>query len=188
MTELLTYERIVPGTSIDTQKVDNIVKATLIYTEEQQKKDIREKHWWQMFYIVALLLAGLELLYIYMQGYLTLALPIFVPLCAFFGGYFCLFAKTKLPIYYDENRINVYTDGIFEMNIPGLAFNNSNWIYVLRVLRIWSVAAMLLFPVLDLIMLCLLPEIWSYIGWIIFMILFFAGFFVPTYVVGKKYE
>lgn len=188
VTELLTYERIAPGTAIDAQKMDTIVKTTIVYTEEQQEKDIREKHLWQILYIIVLLIAGAEMLYVYLQGCMTLALPIFVPLCAFFGGYFCLFAKTKLPTYYDENRISVYTDGIFEMNISGLAFNNSNWSYILRVLRIWSAAVMILFPVLELIMMHLLSEVWSYIGWIICMILFFVGFFVPTYIVGKKYE
>ena len=35
--------------------------------------------------------------------------------------------KEKLPAYYDENRICLYTDGLFEMNLPGLPLNNRNW-------------------------------------------------------------
>ena len=60
-----------------------------------------------------------------MSGCITTGLIVSMILGAAFGIYFCFFAKEKLPTYYDENRICVYTDGLFEMNLPGLSLNNS---------------------------------------------------------------
>ena len=42
----------------------------------------------------------------------------------FFGIYFWFFMKEKLPAYYDEQKVNVYVDGVMHMNLPGVYFNN----------------------------------------------------------------
>ena len=65
-----------------------------------------------------------------------------------FGAYFWLIMKEKLPSYYDENKISVYVDGILHMNIPGVYYNNNNWPYIVKVVRTWSVAGMIGFPIL----------------------------------------
>jgi len=99
------------------------------------------------------------------------------------------FAKEKLPTYYDENRICLYTDGLFEMNFPGLSFNNSNWGKILKVGRIWAVTLMLVYPIISYIETLLFTEIWKMIvDLILSLFLILGGLFIPIYVIGKKYE
>ena len=106
-----------------------------------------------------------------------------------FGIYFCFFAKEKLPVYYDENRICVYTDGLFEMNLPGLSFNNSNWGRILKVVRIWAISLMLVYPIISYIETILFTGIRLMIVDLFFaLLLALGGLFIPTYIVGKKYE
>ena len=62
-----------------------------------------------------------------------ITLPVFMILGAVFGLYFCFLVKIKLPGFYDENRFVLYCDLEFRMNVPRVAFNNSNWPYIVLV-------------------------------------------------------
>ena len=55
-----------------------------------------------------------------------------------FGVYFIFFSKEKLPEFYDQYKVNFYSDGIFRMNVPGVCFNNSNWPHILNAVRAWA--------------------------------------------------
>ena len=106
-------------------------------------------------------------------------------IAVFFGIYFWIFAKEKIPVYYDENKISFYTDGIVKMNIPGIHFNNSNWPHIINALRIWSGTVMIGYPAVTFILdklpiseLMFLP--------IILVVVF--SLFIPIYYTGKKYE
>lgn len=109
-------------------------------------------------------------------------------ICAVFGGYFCIFAKTKLPTYYDDNRINLYSDGPFRMNVPGVAFNNTNWPHILHALRIWSVASIVLYPAIWVLINIFFPDTYIYVGGYVLLFLTLAGMIIPMYILGKKYE
>lgn len=110
-----------------------------------------------------------------------------------FGVYACFMAKEKLPSYFDENKISSYSDGFFRMNMPGVHFNNSNWPHILRVIRIWSIAMLLLGPVLWLAT-CYLEvtvEDWATVFGMSSALMagiVCLGIFIPIYVVAKKYE
>lgn len=67
-------------------------------------------------------------------------------MAAGFGVYFFLFAKTRLPGYYDENKINYYVDGFLRIHLPGARFNSSTWPRMLAGFRVWCAAAMMLWP------------------------------------------
>ncbi len=188
VTELLTYEKITPKATLDAEKVEGILKATITYSEEEQLKNNLNKKQWTLTYIVCLIFSALELLYCYINDYWSENLLIFIGLCAFFGGYFCIFARTKLPTYYDENRINLYSDGIFRMNVPGVAFHNTNWPHILHALRVWATISMVLYPVLHVLIMLFLPEAYIYVGGYVLLFLTLTGMFVPVYVLGKKYE
>ena len=41
-----------------------------------------------------------------------------------FGAWFLLFARETLPAFYDENKINYYSQGPFRIHIAGVYFNN----------------------------------------------------------------
>ncbi len=188
VTELLTYHRIEPATSMDTEQVEDILKTAITHTATQQSDVSHNKNQWSMAYILCLFLCCAELIFIYVKGYMDFNLLSFVLLIAFFGGYFCLFAKTKLPTYYDENRINIYSDGMFRMNVPGVAFNNSNWPHVIRVIRIWTVVSLTGYPLLNLLMKAFLPDTITLFVYYVPLFLFLGGLFIPIYVVGKKYQ
>lgn len=188
VTELLTYQRLEPSTPMDADKIENVLKAAITYTEEEQAKAHHSKRQWSMVYMICLLISCTEVIFSYMKGYMDANLLTFVGLSAFFGGYFCIFAKTKLPTYYDENRISMYSDGIFRMNVPGVTFNNSNWPHVIHALRIWTLASLISYPLLTILMKALLPDSMVYIGVYILLALYLMGLFIPIYVVGRKYE
>lgn len=50
-----------------------------------------------------------------------------------FGVYFWLFMKERIPAYYDENRVSIYNDEMFQINVLGVTFNNSNWPHIVRI-------------------------------------------------------
>lgn len=77
------------------------------------------------------------------------------------GAYFCFFAKEKLPTYYDQNRVCTYKDGVFELNLPCLSFNNTNWGKILKVGRIWAVTLMMIYPVISFITTSLISGVWQ---------------------------
>lgn len=87
--------------------------------------------------------------------------------------------------YSDENKISFYTDGFMKMNIPGVHFSNSNWPYIVNVIRIWSATVMVFYPIAT-IMLDKLP-----IGGLGYLPIVFGTVFsilIPIVYVGKKYE
>lgn len=59
------------------------------------------------------------------------------------GAWAWMFAKERLPDYYDQNRVTFH-GRFLHLRIPGLAFNNRNWPHVLRAIRVWSVVTAVL--------------------------------------------
>ena len=93
-----------------------------------------------------------------------------------------------LPAYYDKNKINFVSQGVFRIHMPGLAFHNGNWIHVLTIFRVFTLGVAILAPVFCY--LCIViggVDLWNHIKYVIILILL-AGLMAATYVVGKKYE
>lgn len=188
VTELLTYQRMEPSTPMTTGTVEDVLKTAITYTQTEQAKASLNKKQWIFVYLICLFISCAETIFIYLKGYLDPNLFTFVSLSALLGAYFCIFIKTKLPTYYDENRINIYSDGIFRMNMPGLAFNNSNWPHIIQALRIWTAVSLTGYPLLSFSIKAFLPDSMFYIGFYIIFALYLAGLFIPVYVVGRKYQ
>lgn len=189
VTELLMSRRMETSSSIDQTSMEEVVLTAISYSGEEQHKTFKQEKKWSFLFLVALLISCVELFFTWRNDFFTICLFTIIPLGLIFGIYFCFFAQTKLPTYYDENRICSYSDGAFRMNIPGVAFNNSNWPHILNVGRIWSLAAMVLYPALNLIFSFLLPDsIWPFLELYISLPLLLGGLFIPMYVVGKKYQ
>ena len=93
-----------------------------------------------------------------------------------------------MDTYYDENKINAYSDGVFRLNLPGVGFNNSNWPHIIKYIRIWLAAAMVAVPlaVFEGAMLPLEPETMILLERIM-LILCLASLFIPLYIAAKKY-
>lgn len=188
VTELLTCQRMSPNTSIEASKVEDLVKTTITYTEEEQTQVVQNRRQWAVAYLLSLFLCCLETLLLYSQNRLDSNVLIFLGLSTFMGGYFCIYAKQKLPTYYDQNRICFYSDGMFRMNVPGVSFNNSNWPHILRAIRIWLLFVMVGYPGLSFLADVFLPE-QLYIPFSYgLLVMYLIGLFLSIYIPGRKYQ
>lgn len=187
VTELLMCERMDNKKTMNGEQVENIVKTAIAYSEEKAARAYHTKNTWPVIYLCSLVIGIIGTLFNYIHRLYCETLITSVVLGAVFGAYFCFFVKTKLPAYYDENKCGLYYDGLFRMNIPGVAFNNSNWPYLVLVGRIWSCVTVALYPIINAAMNIIIPEPWQFIGLYVFLFLLLGGLFIPMYVVGKKY-
>lgn len=186
VTELLMCQRITQQ-PLDTQQVESLVKTAITYSEDEIPRAWKTKSRWPMIYIFSVLIGGLCLCLNLTQAVDSLSVLLGYGMGAGFGLYFCFLAKTKLPAYYDENRINSFSDGPLRMNLPGVSFNNQNWPYIVRVGRIWSCAVTALYPLFALAMAALLHTRWPLIERYVFLLIILGGLFIPLYIVGKKH-
>lgn len=187
VTELLMCQRMEQDNVWSRMQVEQVVKAAISYSGAEQTRAYHSKGKWGIIFIFSFILAGFETLFSYLSGRMTIGMIVSVILGACFGIYFCFFAKEKLPAYYDENRICVYTDGLFEMNLPGLSLNNGNWGNILKVGRIWAVTLMVVYPVISYMETLFFTGILQgMIDLFLALLLTLGGLFVPIYIVGKK--
>lgn len=146
VTELLECKKLAPQ-PLQAEDVETIVKKAVSY-QDTEKRKINKK--WIVPYGICAVIAFLQMYWFRcVVAFDTLMINLTVPhlLSVIFGAYFCLFSTNRLPAYYDENRINFMSDGILRMNMPGVAFNNSNWPNIVGYIRLWCVVCMLFMPV-----------------------------------------
>ena len=187
VTELLMCERLETARPMAAEDVESVVQAAIAYSEGKAARAYQIKNRWSVAYVFSLVIgtAG-TLLNVFCQLSGELLITVIV-LGAVFGAYFCFFVKMKLPVFYDENRCGFYCDGVLRMNMPGVAFNNSNWPYIVRAGRIWSCSTVALYPLINLIMNYIGAVLWRQVELYVFLILILGGLFIPIYIVGKKY-
>lgn len=183
VTELLECKRFPQDCSVE--QTEQVVKKVISMTEERKYRPDRRKRGLQL--LCSSVLGCLEIIGFMALGPLTDYFPqILVTLMLLMGGfgiYFCIFARERLPRYYDENRISSLSDGALRINIPGIYYNNNNWSHIVRVGQLWSTIGLALSPALFFILTWLHP-------FSAFLLLFFAllGLFIPLIIVAKKYE
>lgn len=189
VTELLMCERMAQNVTMETDRVEDIVKTAITYSEEKAERAYQVKSRWFALYGISFLLgaAGLFLNYRTKQSFFD-SLAILTVLCAAFGVYFCFFVKTKLPGFYDEQKVTIFYDGPFRMNMLGLKFNNRNWPHIIKVLRNWCCLSMIFLPagvfLAETAGLTLSNTTWRWT----MLAVFFSTLLIPVYVVGRKYE
>lgn len=195
VTELLEGRKLDDSSEMDASQVEALVQKALSFSEDApEKKKARLKKHAAIFGGCTLLtflelVAGLRILHDLGITSLSTNLIILEALSLGFGIYFWFFMKERLPAYYDENKISAFSDGVFRMNVPGLHFNNSNWLPIIKYLRAWSVVTMVAVPLPCLLLAALTPDFWWSFGiQNIVLLAFLAGLFVPVYIIGRKYE
>lgn len=191
VTELLRCERLPASTHIDSQQVEDLVKTAITYSEEAQpKRSLRLGGF--LLWLLCVIIAIIETAVLHSLGfvYLTMDTPLstVLILCTVFGLYFMAYAAEKLPKYYDDYRISAFSDGPMRMNIPGVRISNRNWLYIVLVGRIWSMAMLVGYPLLILGAKLLVPELWAAYEKPVCLILILGGLFLPMVIVGKKFE
>lgn len=146
--ELLNCGKIDEVEKIDTVRVNEFVEKTINFSERanvSRKKCI-------IIYFVCFLAAFAGIFAFYRingtmhQGLITVEL-----LTMIFGTYFMFFIKERLPKYFDENKIDYYTDGFLRLHTPGIYYNNHNWPYIIKYARISLMTIMVVFPIISLI-------------------------------------
>lgn len=193
VTELLEGREMEWAAQVDTDEVETIVKKALTLSEDAAQTP-KEKRWRRGFLMGACILAGgLELLAAHLLGFHLMqagsVLPTVEILSAVFGIYFWIFARERLPRYYDENKITVYSDGVFRMNLPGVRFHNGNWPHVIRVGRWWCAISTATMPAACMLLAGFFPGLWgAFPVQIGLTLMYLGGLFVPMVVVAKKYE
>lgn len=212
VTELLEGRKLSPDSEMNAGKVEELVKKALTLSENtaedrQLRKERRRKN--ALVFCSCTLLMILEALGgIWLLNRLapgtentaafmaslggSISTLVLGGLSFGFGIYFWFFIKEHLPLYYDENKISVYVDGIFQISMPGISFNNRNWPHMTKALRGWSAVTMVTAPPV-----CLLPAFFSELfplTWLPFCLqmivifLYLAGMFVPLYILGRRYD
>lgn len=178
---------------VEAKNVEILVKKALSLAEEdpeQGKKNRRER---ALAFTLVVIGAGL----VYLLGGVLLGssgygngsgtLLVYEALGIIFGLYSWCFLKEKLPGYYDENKIDFYTDGFLKLNFPGVHFNNSNWHRVVKALRVWSVVTIVAIPLLS-ILVSLVPL--GVNGLLLFqmvaLFVFLGGLFIPIYLAARE--
>ena len=105
-----------------------------------------------------------------------------------FASWLCIFAKELLPTYYDTDKVNFVSQGIFRIHMAGLSFNNANWGYVLTIFRVFTLGIAILYPIICYISFLIGGvSLWDTVKYPAIVILL-IGLLVVTYIVGKKYE
>lgn len=195
VTELLEGRLLPPAPQMDSAQVEAIVKKAVSFSDETpEKKKERQKRNAAVF-IGCTLFAALELFILLLYSGETsirlssTSLPALEGISFVFGVYIWFFMKERLPVYYDEHKINFYSDRVFHMNLPGIRFHNGNWPRIVKVLRLWSAISLVTVPAVYLLLGILFPAAClSRRIQTILLFLYLAALFFPVYFAGKKYE
>ena len=192
VTELLECRRLPKDEPLDTQQTEELVKKVIDLTGEEQRK-YRPDRWKRGAQLLACgITGGLEVWLLTLLGFrveeMSSSILLMMGMMLGFGLYFCVFARERLPQYYDDNKVSTFSDGVLRMNMPGVYFNNRNWPHIVRVLRIWACLTMALYPAVNIVMNYAVPELWHTVELYAGLIFVLGGMFLPVYIVGKKYE
>lgn len=146
--ELLNCGKI-EGEKVDASQVDEIVEKAI---ELNKEPDISKRKRFKI-YIICLLVGAAATYYFYKnngaQYYQSLI--VIEILTAIFGAYFMFFVKERLPKYFDDNKVDYYTDGFFRLHTPGVYYNNRNWPYIIKNARISLMIVMVALPVASIL-------------------------------------
>lgn len=188
VTELMTCQKIQPQETMEPQKVECVVKTAITYAQQKPRRAYQEAGSWPVIYALALVLAGLGLLVNTQMGPLVEELTVPMLLGAVFGMCFIFFAHLQLPGYYDQNRIGGVVDGPLRLHLPGVAFNNRNWPYILRVGRVWACTVLAVWPWVYATGQWFAPKQWEQAGEPVLLVVLLGGLFIPMYVAAKRHE
>lgn len=189
VTELLEGRRIPKEEAMDSDQTEELVQRVIGMTAEENRGGRAGKG---PVLMLCILLGAAELWLLILLGIpweeILVSLGIVMLLMAIFGVHFCIFARDRLPKYYDENRIAFISDGFLRMNLPGVYFNNNNWPHVLWAAQLWCLLGLTLTPVAFFLFRSLMPQSWQ--GAWVYVVLFLTlgSLFIPITVAARKYE
>lgn len=190
VTELLRGEKIDTQKNIDKKEIEELVVGSFNMAVRDSIHQHRKN--WILAYLLCFFISITEIIMLVVSGSSLAEMKGDILLVTggmlLFGAWFCFFAKDILPTYYDANKINYVSQGIFRIHLVGLSFNNGNWIYICTTLKIWTLATVVLYPLAGIIIInCFNIALWDILNKI-FLIMILGGMVVSIYIIGKKYE
>lgn len=163
--------------------VEPVTETQMRAAVEKRVKTYRKK--WQLLFAVSALLAAIGTVLLWKGAPRSFeGTSMLTAMMLIFGAWLCFFAKEALPIYYDNHRIGFVTQGIFRINLVGLAINNGNWPQLLAVLRGYSLAVPAFGPYASFLL-----ERQNHLEWqepLVWLVL--GAMILMLYGVGKRYE
>lgn len=186
--ELLRGEQIA-GETLETREAEALVGKVLQLSAEEQERRSRSRRFWRKAWVLCAALAALETMALITLNRLSALelwdyLLLVEGLALGIGAYFCFGVKETLPAYYDENKIYVYSDGPFRMNLGLVPINNSNWPHIVKVCRSWLLGTAVLWPPVFWLARGLLPDM----GMLALVLFFSLGFLAPMIWAAWKHQ
>ena len=190
VTELLRGEKIDTQKNIDTKEVEKLVVGSLDMAIRNSIHQHRKN--WILAYLLCFFISIAEIIMLVVSGNSLTEMKgdilLVTGLMLLFGAWFCFSAKDILPTYYDSNKINYVSQGIFRIHLVGLSFNNGNWTYICTTLKIWTLATAVLYPLAGIIIINYFNiALWNILNKL-FLIVILGGMVISIYIIGKKYE
>ena len=174
--------------------VEELVQRALYYGSGGRythRPTAAERRRWALWYFAALALGVLGTLALLRAGRLDAATgsngATLLLLAAVFGAYFGFWAPGRLPDYYDEHFIDIFTDGPLRVHITGLALNNRRWPHMLRACRLWALAALAGTPLLLLLLGLLPPAVTPWVGLAATLAVALVGLFLPFVLIAHRH-
>ncbi len=195
LTELVEGRIMELEEKVDKKEVEEMLQHTMELHNQELEKEAKYHRFSGVCAIISIIIASLSecsvLLFLKDVNWfiVSMHLPTVLGIVYFFGIYFWIVAKEKLPDHYDKERITDYKDGAFSMNMPGVTFNNNNWKPILKALRSWSMIVALIYPLIT-ILLDRFVKLEGFAVFLLFIPTFGAIFscFIPLYHTARKYE
>lgn len=186
VTELLNCRRMEEGEKLAPEETDELLRRALEMGKEPRRPSKRNV----IIFLSAAAVSGLELILLlavlhWRPGEYSAFLWAAELMGGIFGAYAFLLMRTRLPAYYDENRIDYYTEGFLRIHISGVSFNNRNWPHILKAIRTWAAADLVLGPILVFAMERLLPQ-GGAATTVAGLALLLGGLFIPVYAAAGR--
>lgn len=190
--ELLQGRRVEEEQRFTREETEELIRRALTFSEEPpERRQARTKKYLPVFAVCSVL--GLaEALTVWRAGMADAGeskmLLIFgVVFGIVYGAYSMFWMTETLPRYYDENHICNFAQGGFHIYIPGVYYNNRNWKHILRALRVWSMASLIIMP-LCTAMTVLFEHITGWQVWGVVVVVYIGSLFGSIIISAKKYE
>lgn len=149
--ELLQGCRVEEEQRFTREETEELIRKALIFSAEPPERRQARTQKFLPLYGVSVVLGLVETAAVWAvglagtEGAMTL-LIINVIFGIVYGAYTLFWMPETLPRYYDENHVCNFAQGAFHMHIPGVYYNNRNWLHVIKAMRVWCVVSMLLTP------------------------------------------
>lgn len=182
---------------ITDEELIRLIKGAGELPEEDREKIRGTKKKRLILYLGGMVLSVAEVTALYLLGDrlgistfdLSLDLLIIIPLVLFIGIWPVVLMPDRLPELYDKMRISEYSDGFFQLSVPGVYFNNRNWPHIIKALRTFCLLVPVLWPIAYVPVRLLVPDfLWLFGRIAVILAVTLGGLFVPVVAMAKKYE